>query len=312
MLRTPRKERSLSMSDPFEPDLDSPSSVPDRLHPDEPSGETLSPAVRRLVKLYGLDAGKIPGTGPGGRLRVSDVMAVLGSSANSLPDELPSDPPERSETRRKDPVAPVAPAVTAETPTTSIFECDMSAVLRHRKRMLAEKTELLLTSYYLVAAARALRSIPEICGHAAAIRIAVALTAPGNRTVMPVVQHADLLDLVHANRALRDAHSRLLSGHAPDDSNDAFPLFHHGLTGSILATPTPLPAASLASLGVGRIRRQIAVSNVSGESGPRVVPMALVSLSFRPSQLDIHRANEFLAVFVRQLERWHDDAEPAA
>ena len=39
----------------------------------------MSPAVRRLVKQYDLDVTTIRGTGPAGRVRVTDVMAVLGN-----------------------------------------------------------------------------------------------------------------------------------------------------------------------------------------------------------------------------------------
>ena len=45
--------------------------------------DTLSPAVRRLVRQYDLDITGIHGTGPEGRIRVGDVISVLGPRAAS-------------------------------------------------------------------------------------------------------------------------------------------------------------------------------------------------------------------------------------
>jgi pyruvate/2-oxoglutarate dehydrogenase complex dihydrolipoamide acyltransferase (E2) component len=41
------------------------------------TSETLSPAVRRLVRQFDLDITGIHGTGPSGRIRVGDVMTLL-------------------------------------------------------------------------------------------------------------------------------------------------------------------------------------------------------------------------------------------
>src|SRR5690349_14795168 len=45
------------------------------------AGDGLSPAVRRLVRQYDLDITGIHGTGPDGRIRVSDVIGILGPRA---------------------------------------------------------------------------------------------------------------------------------------------------------------------------------------------------------------------------------------
>jgi len=47
--------------------------------------DTLSPAVRRLVRHYDLDITGIHGTGPSGRIRVGDVIGMLGSRADGTP-----------------------------------------------------------------------------------------------------------------------------------------------------------------------------------------------------------------------------------
>ena len=46
----------------------------------ERSGEReVSPSVRRLLRQYDLDIDSIRGTGPGGRVRPSDVLAIVGN-----------------------------------------------------------------------------------------------------------------------------------------------------------------------------------------------------------------------------------------
>jgi len=74
---------------------------------DTASAHTLSPAVRKLVEEHGLDAGKIQGTGKGGRLTKGDVLAFMEQAASAEPAKAP--PPAAS------PAAP-APAPSAPAP----------------------------------------------------------------------------------------------------------------------------------------------------------------------------------------------------
>ena len=53
------------------------------------SSDTLSPAVRRLVRQFDLDITGIHGTGPSGRIRVSDVMGLLGGRTDSGKRDVP-------------------------------------------------------------------------------------------------------------------------------------------------------------------------------------------------------------------------------
>jgi len=83
-------------------------------------------------------------------------------------------------------------------------------------------------------------------------------------------------------------------------------LHHHGLAGSLIATPTPIGEGHAASIGLGRVRKQIVVRTIDGEDAPRIAATAYVSLSFLPDRLNLQRANRFLAHFVRVLEQWPD------
>jgi hypothetical protein len=72
----------------------------------------------------------------------------------------------------------------------------------------------------------------------------------------------------------------------------------------VLATPTPLGTGRVASLGVGRARREIVLRSIDGEETPRATTRCHLSLSFLPEHVTLRRANQFLAHTVRLLEQW--------
>src|SRR5262245_40070585 len=52
--------------------------------------DTLSPAVRRLVRQFDLDITGVHGTGPSGRIRVGDVMGLLGGRTDTGKRDAPA------------------------------------------------------------------------------------------------------------------------------------------------------------------------------------------------------------------------------
>jgi pyruvate/2-oxoglutarate dehydrogenase complex dihydrolipoamide acyltransferase (E2) component len=288
------------------------------------TSETLSPAVRRLIRQYDLDITAIHGTGPSGRIRVGDVIGMLGGRAAETPPLKPidrphpiadyadaDDSPEDTSTpsdadfsaAHTEPVAAAVPtAVTL--PTTTVFDCDLSRVLSHRKRLRAQNVDVLLTSYFLVALGDAASTVAEVTAGGAPV-FDVRLTAADGA--------------VHALRATADETSattdeRLraidaqLRGGAGRELNAANMLVHHyGASGSLLATPTPIATGHAGSVGIGRVRREIVVrTNDAGEESPRVSALCNVSLSFYAERIAFERANLLLAAAVRLLEQWPD------
>ena len=293
---------------------------------DEPSEEaaeadaatTLSPSVRRLVRQYDLDVTGIHGSGPSGRIRVGDMMGLLAGRGGSEQDrensaapeaapgealDEPTPTPYRAQTTDSAPAAGRAPAGAVQ--MTTVFECDLSRVLSHRKQRRQENAEALLTSYYVVACGEALKLVPEAAPTHDGPRLGVLLDSPDGIQRTALVDGADERARIDrrspANRGSR-AHAD-----APADLGSATLLIHqHGASGSLIATPTPIGHGHAASLGLGRVRREIVVRNVNGEEAPRVAARCYVSLSFYPDRLDLRRANRFLAQLVRVLEQWPD------
>jgi 2-oxoglutarate dehydrogenase E2 component (dihydrolipoamide succinyltransferase) len=305
--------------------------VRDAAEPEPDPADTLSPAVRRLVRQYDLDITGIHGTGPAGKIRVVDVIGMLGGRAEpgarageasrggaddadavraaSATPRGESDAALYAETgatpRETDSAAAgAAPGA----PTTTVFECDLSRVLSHRKRARRDAAEILLTSYFLAACAEALRAVPEIAAdgraRAGAPRLGVLLGA-ADGAVRRTLVAADEPALDERLRAL----DRQLRASGDDDLDAAQLLVHHyGPSGSLLATPTELGAGHAASVGIGRVRRQIVVKAVDAEEAPRVTALCYVTLTFVPDRVTLNRANRFVAEVVRVLEQWPAEA----
>jgi pyruvate/2-oxoglutarate dehydrogenase complex dihydrolipoamide acyltransferase (E2) component len=286
--------------------------------PDDASSQAprdaLSPAVRRLVRQFDLDVTGIHGTGPEGRLRVSDVMNLLNGRTDTgnrdaplreAPDDTPLEIEAAPETPLPLPAAPVLAPPHSAVPTSSVFECDLSRVLAHRKRLRRDHSELLTTtSYVLTALASALEATPELAADTP-VRFGVWLTTPDGELRSSLVDLPEPMPEALEERAR--AFDLSLRANLDADLAPANLLVHaYGESGSMLATPTPIGPGHVASVGIGRIRRELVVRVVDGAESPRVAARGYLSLSFFDARVGFHRANRALADAVRILESWPD------
>ena len=83
--------------------------------PGDGGGKVLSPVVRRLIAEYSLDPANITGTGAGGRITRSDVLALIDQRRGAAPDSAASAPAGAP----RAPAAPTAPEVAAGPPVTA-------------------------------------------------------------------------------------------------------------------------------------------------------------------------------------------------
>jgi pyruvate/2-oxoglutarate dehydrogenase complex dihydrolipoamide acyltransferase (E2) component len=277
----------------------------------------LSPSVRRLVRQFDLDITGIHGTGPSGRIRVGDVMGLLDGRTDSGNRDAPTRPvtPESDVDEIGDDgpqldalpthsltSATAAPAHSAA-PTSTVFDCDLSRVLSHRKKLRLDEVELLTTSYVLTALAAALDSTPEITAGEPP-RFGVSLTTTEGELRSAYLDTATVSWDAALDERVRAVDAALRSNLDVDGTTANLLVHHYGESGSLLATPTPIGLNHTASVGIGRVRREVIVRTVDGVESPRVAARCYLSLSFRADCVPFHHANRLMAGVVRTLEHW--------
>jgi len=308
------------------------------------ASRTLSPAVRRLLAERGLDASEVRGTGQGGRVTVTDVLAHNVAAAQPAADTAPASrtgsltgessapgatamvggisvPSRRiphSATRRRIAEHMVQSLLHTAPHVTTVFEADLSAVLDHRQRNKDEFSRqnipLTLTAYFLQAAVAAIRAVPEANSRWTdselevfdSMHIGVA-TALDSGLVVPVLRDVQSLDLFETARGLEAIVSRARDGRlSPSDvRGGTFTISNHGVSGSLVATPIIINQPQSAILGVGKLEKRPVVVSEGGPERLEIRPQCYVTLTIDHRVMDGHQANRFLQTFVQRLASSH-------
>lgn len=277
-------------------------SAADAPQPEGPDDEALSPSVRRLVKQYDLDVTGVRGSGPDGRLRVSDVMALIGgregaaepSSARPSRDTHAASTAGGETTAAADAGAHDAPAPGAYEPaTTTVFECEAGRIVEDHRRRRERGHEIALSAYFVAAFAAALNETGAY--------------GDGDAQRVPPLA----VDSRHGVHVIADAHRLTLEQiavalHAPPvaPAKPVLLVRHHGTSGSLLVEPASLERNQLGLLGIGRIRREVVVRTIDGDETPRIASRCLLTLSYREAGLGTHAANALLGRCVEHVEHW--------
>ena len=281
-------------------------------------GEPLSPAVRRILEEERLEAGKISGTGKGGRLTKGDALTAVqeqkpvGKTVSSHPsaaEDREAQPQTGRFIRRK--MSPLRRKIAAQLVMaqqtaailTTFNECDMSAVQELRAKSQDAFTKkngikLGLMSFFIKAAVEALKAVPVVNGRIEDddfiqnnfydIGVAVG-TERG--LVVPIVRDADKksfaeLELDIAGYAVKSREGKLK---IEDLQGGTFTISNGGVYGSLLSTPILNPPQS-GILGMHKIMpRPVAV-----EGKVEVRPMMYLALSYDHRAIDGKEAVTFL------------------
>ncbi len=272
----------------------------------QPALERSGPAVRKLIEESGLDAAKVPATGPGGRISKADVIA-----ARAAPQPAPAPTPTIGEREvrvrmsrlRRRIAERLKAAQNAAAMLTTFNEIDMSEViaLRERYREAFEKkhsVRLGFMSIFVKAAIVALKELPavnaEIDGDDIVYKnhydIGVAVgTEQG--LVVPVVRDADRLSFVEVEKTIAEFGHKARDGKLTIEelSGGTFTISNGGIYGSLMSTPILNPPQS-GILGMHKIeRRPVAVGDKV-----EIRPMMYVALSYDHRIVDGREAVMFL------------------
>jgi 2-oxoglutarate dehydrogenase E2 component (dihydrolipoamide succinyltransferase) len=280
---------------------------------------SLSPAVRRVVEEAHLDAEKIQGTGPGGRITKADALAVAqdrGATEERIGIEPTAAGPsiggqsvdgrlvrkKMSPLRRKIAAQLVMSQHTAAILTT-FNECDMSAVQKLRadsQDAFTKKHGLKLgfMSFFIKASVEALKAVPVVNGRIEGddfiqnnfydIGVAVG-TERG--LVVPVVREADKKSFADLERDIADYAVKAREGKLKieDLTGGTFTVSNGGVYGSLVSTPIlNFPQSGI--LGMHKIMpRPVAI-----DDKVEVRPMMYLALSYDHRAIDGKEAVTFL------------------
>ncbi len=305
----------------------------DRAH----AGETgpalgLSPTVRRLIAEHNVDPKNIQGTGRGGRVTHTDVLAYVQSGGAKAAPARGAAPaaakPQGTPTAggrliphtniRRAIAEHMAHSVATAPHVTAVFEVDFSAIIADRKKRKAkggaEYANLTYTAYFVAACVEALQTVPVINSrwHADAvevfddINIGVGTALGDEGLVVPVIHKAQTLSLNGISRQLADLTHRARTGklQRADVSGGTFTISNHGVSGSLLAAPIIINQPQSAILGIGKLEKRVIVREVDGQDTIQIRPMAYVSLTIDHRVIDGHQTNMFLKKWVDVIEGW--------
>jgi 2-oxoglutarate dehydrogenase E2 component (dihydrolipoamide succinyltransferase) len=274
----------------------------------------LSPAVRRLLKEHRIDPAEVKGSGRGGRITAPDVEAYLAARATTKPARgggggggggggrmIPHSP------MRKSIAAHMVQSVATAPHVTSVFEVDLSQVIRHRAGHQPKPT---FTAYFVRASVAALQAVPEVNGrwHDDGLElfddcnVGIGTALPDGGLIVPVVKQAQRLDLDETAARLQDLTTRARAGTlTPKEVQDGtFTISNHGVSGSLVAAPIIINQPQSAILGVGKVEQRAVVIDGRIEARPR----CYVTLTIDHRVLDGFQANAFLTKWVETIERW--------
>jgi 2-oxoglutarate dehydrogenase E2 component (dihydrolipoamide succinyltransferase) len=282
-------------------------------------GETLSPAVRRIVDEEHLDPSKISGTGPGGRITKEDALAAAqnrGATEGKIDKQAATAGPsvgaqsadgrfvrkKMSPLRRKIAAQLVMAQHTAAILTT-FNECDMSAVQELRAKSQDGFTKkngvkLGFMSFFIKASVEALKTVPVVNGRIEDedfiqnnfYDIGVAV-GTDRGLVVPIVRDADKKSFADLERDIADYATKAREGKLKieDLTGGTFTVSNGGVYGSLLSTPILNPPQT-GILGLHKIMpRPVAI-----DGKVEVRPMMYLAMSYDHRAIDGKEAVTFL------------------
>ena len=286
-----------------------------------------SPAVRRLLEEYDLDATMVGGTGKEGRITKSDVMSFLKTDESS--NVAPGDPTSASEddgaiisllrTEKRVPMTRLRARIAerlidaqqSAAMLTTFNEVDMTEVMALRKRYrnsFEKKHDVRLgfMSFFAKASVEALKQFPVINASVEGNEIIyhnyfdIGVAVSSDRGLMvPVIRDVDQLSFAEFEHALNSVAAKAQAGTIgmEDLTGGTFTITNGGIFGSMMSTPI-LNQPQSAILGMHSIQERAMV--IDGEILAR--PMMYLAVTYDHRIIDGKEAVQFLVSIKEQLE----------
>jgi 2-oxoglutarate dehydrogenase E2 component (dihydrolipoamide succinyltransferase) len=304
-----------------------------RDHTPRATGGLVSPVVARIAAEHSIDPASLTGTGHGGRVTKKDILALLNGAAATpslaVPRADPLPPPvEPADGEALEPISPMRRGIAehmrrsldVSAHVTSTIDVDMSNVVAIRDRLKREYEQAYgVNPTYLAFIARAtvetLRDYPYVNGEIRGDKIvtkkfvnlgfAVELHG-GTGLIVPVVKHAEDLNLLGMARAIADVAARARAKQLrPDEVLDgSFTITNPGGVGTVDGTPI-INQPQAAILGTyALVKRAWVARDESGHDAIAIRPIMRLSLTYDHRLIDGALAGRFLRDLRDRLETW--------
>ena len=293
-----------------------------------------SPLVRKIAAENNVDISQISGTGVSGRVTKNDILdflqqpkpgAAAEAPARSAPEaRAPQPRPQFAEGERVrlEPLTVMRKRIAqhmieskhTSAHVTTVFEVDFTAIdklRRHHKDAYADRgVKLTYLPFIVQAVISGLREFPilnasmdenNIIYHRDYnIGIAVALDWG---LIVPVLKHADELNILGVARAVNDLGDRARAKRlSPDDvQGGTFTITNPGIFGSLFGTPI-INQPQVAILGVGGVKKRPVVVETKDGDFIAIRSMCYLALTFDHRLIDGAIADQFMAHLRKQIE----------
>jgi pyruvate dehydrogenase E2 component (dihydrolipoamide acetyltransferase) len=304
----------------------------------------VSPVVARIASEHGIDPGQLEGTGRDGRVTKRDIMAFVDSGAQApptTPEPSPPAPPQQQEQRP----APQVPgelgqgehiepmnamrrgiaehmrrSLDTAAHVTSAIEVDMAKVVAIREKLKPEYEQAYgvnptYLSFVARAAVETLKDYPwinaELRGESIVthsfvnIGFAVAL-AGGKGLIVPVVKHAEGLNLLGMAQAISDIAERARTKRlTPDDvQGGTFTITNPGSFGTFHGTPVISQPQSGILGTYAVVKRPWVIQDERGNDAIAIRPIMNLTLTYDHRLVDGALAGQFLHDLRERLQTW--------
>jgi len=276
-----------------------------------------TPVAKAMLDEKGVDAGKVKGSGPNGRITKSDVEAYIAGGVDAS-DKLMNgwggtrnDSRAKMTTLRKKVAERLVSVKNTTAMLTTFNEVDMSAVMalrdKYKDKFKEQKgVNLGFMSFFTKAVTEALRLYPTVGGQIQGEEIVtfdyadigIAVSSPKGLMV-PIVRNAERMSLAEIEAKIKELAIKARDGKLGIDemTGGTFTITNGGVFGSMLSTPIINPPQS-AILGMHNIvERPVAVN------GQVVIrPIMYVALSYDHRIIDGKESVSFLYKVKEMIE----------
>ena len=274
-----------------------------------------SPVVRRLAREHHIDLSAVRGTGPGGRITRTDLLALVAAAA---PVAAPAAQPVTG--GRTVPFSPLRARIATNVLASkrmvadvfSVIEADMENVhavrAAEREKFAArEGTSLTYLPFMARAAVEALRAFPAVNAridgtslvYNEAVHLGIAVDLDEEGLVVPVIRNADGLTVTGLARAIAAAGTaaRASTLAASDYAGSTFTITNNGSYGTLMTAPI-INTPNVATLSTDAIEERV----VPYHGMIAIRRRMYLCMSWDHRAFDGSTAAKFIARIKRELE----------